>query len=152
GGADQVNIGNAGSVQQIGGTVTILNAPSLSTITVDDSADGVARTVTHDTFTPAGDLPHGRITGLAPAVIQYRYNDALSVTVQGGTAGNTFNVLATGSTALTLNAGNGADTVNVRANTGAVTVNGGGSDDTVTVGSVGNTINANLGAISVNGG
>jgi hypothetical protein len=89
-----VNVGNAGSVQAINGPLTISDPPSLATINVDDSADGTARTVSLDTVT-SGSAGYGRITGLAPALIQYKYADTSSVTVQTGTGGATVNAWAT---------------------------------------------------------
>ena len=78
GGHDTVNVGNAGSVQGILGTLTIQNPPSFNTINVDDSADTVARTVTLSTFIVGG-ANWGSITGLAPAAINYKYDDTTSV-------------------------------------------------------------------------
>jgi hypothetical protein len=90
-----VNVGDAGSVQQILGPLTITNPPSFTTVNVDDSADTTARTVRLDTVT-IGSSDYGRITGLAPAAILYKYADTSSVTVQTGTGGATVNVVATG--------------------------------------------------------
>jgi N-acetylneuraminic acid mutarotase len=91
-GSDVVNVGNAGSVQAINGSITITDPPSIATINVDDSADGNARTVTLDT---AG-FAYGRITGLAPAAILYKYGDTSNVTIETGPGGATVNVLSTG--------------------------------------------------------
>jgi len=123
GGRDTVNVGNAGSVQGILGTLSIENPPSFNTINVNDSADTTARTVTLSTFVNPNDSQHnsdpwGTITGLAPAAINYEYDDTTSVSVTTGHAADTVNVLATGvSTALS--SGGGHDTVNV-GNAGSV--------------------------------
>jgi hypothetical protein len=110
-----VNVGNAGSVQGITGTLNIENPPSFNTITVDDSADGTARTTFLGTFTPSGDSNWGFISGLAPANINYEYFDTTSVTINMGTAaGNVVNVQATGTT--TNLVGIAADTVNIGSN------------------------------------
>jgi hypothetical protein len=57
-----VNIGNAGSAQQILGALTITNPPSLTSVNVDDSADTTGPTVTLDTNVIVGSA-YGRITG-----------------------------------------------------------------------------------------
>src|SRR5262249_33936489 len=94
---DTVNVGYQGSVQAVQGDVYVENPPSFSTLVVDDSADATARTVTLDTFTPAGDTAWGSITGLAPAAINYEYIDTRSLTVDTGTAdGTIIDVAATG--------------------------------------------------------
>ena len=123
GGGDTVNVGNAGSVQGILGTLSIENPPSHDTISVDDSADTTARTVTLSTFVNPADSEHnsdpwGSITGLAPAAINYEYRDTSSVSVTTGHGADTVNVRATGvSTALSTSGG--GDTVNV-GNAGSV--------------------------------
>jgi hypothetical protein len=97
-GGTSVNVGNNGSVQGILGTVNIENPPSFTAITVDDSADSGNLTTTLGTFTPAGDTPWGYISGLAPANINYEYDDTSSLTLKTGVGFNTVNVLATGVT------------------------------------------------------
>jgi hypothetical protein len=93
-----VNIGHAGSVQQILGPLTITDLPvgTSVTVNVDDSADGTHRTDTLDSVTIGG-ADYGRITGLGAATIQYKYANTNTVTVQTGTGGADDNVLATGS-------------------------------------------------------
>ena len=123
GGRDTVNVGNAGSVQGILGTLSIENPPSFNTINVNDSADTTARTVTLSTFVNPNDSQHnsdpwGTITGLAPAAINYEYDDTTSVSVTTGHAADTVNVLATGVTTNLIGNG-GRDTVNV-GNAGSV--------------------------------
>ena len=122
-GYDTVNVGNSGSVQGIVGVLNLQDEPSFITLRVDDSADSTARTVTLSTFTGSGsegdgdsDLS-GAITGLAPASINYEYLDTSSVTIHGGTAGNTWYMLGTGVTTDLF--ANGHDTVNV-GNSGSV--------------------------------
>jgi acrosin len=122
-GSDTVTIGNAGSLQNIAAAVTVTNAAGATALTVDDSADGTART--------AG-LGVTALTGLAPAAITYANLSAL--TVDGGTGGNTFTITGT-SAATTLNSGTGNDTVTVQATSQALTVNGQNGSDTVTIGS-----------------
>ena len=98
---DTVNVGNAGSVQNILSDLTIQNAPSFTAVNVDDSADGAVRNVTLSTVAIPDDggadtAPAGQISGLAPALIRYEYNDTNGVTVNTGTGVATVNVLATG--------------------------------------------------------
>ena len=95
GGHDTVNVGNAGSVQGILGTLSIQNPPSFDTINVNDSADTAARTVTLSTFASGG-ANWGSITGLAPAAINYKYADTSGVNITTGSGNDTVNVLATG--------------------------------------------------------
>jgi hypothetical protein len=95
GAAATVNVGHNGSAQEIGSSLTVLNPPWYTTLNIDDSADGTYRNVTHDTTTIGPDY-FGRIIGLAPAAIYYRYADTSAVTVRTGGGGPTVNVLATG--------------------------------------------------------
>ena len=113
-GSDTVNVGNAGSVQQILAPLTITDPPAgaFVTLNVDDSTDSAAPTATLDSV---GDF--GRITGLAPAAILYKYLDTSTVTVQTGTGGGTVNVLATGKPTSVV--GHATGTVNV-GNAGSV--------------------------------
>src|SRR5205807_726628 len=75
GASSTVNVGNAGGVQGILGTLNIENPPSFNAITVNDSADATGRVVTLSSFTPnASDSQgnadvYGKIAGLAPADI-----------------------------------------------------------------------------------
>jgi hypothetical protein len=135
GGGDVVNVGSAGSVQNILGALRVDNNPSLTTLTVDDSADTAARTVTLDTFTPSGDTPWASIVGLSPASISYEQADVSSpVTIDGGSGGNTFNVVTLPTSpvrTIDLNAGGGSDTVNVQATAGALVINGQGGTNTL---------------------
>ena len=154
-GATTVAVGNAGSVQGIAGPLLLTNPPNFNSITVDDSADVMARTVMLDTYTPSGDTLYGRITGLAPATIGYRQADTRGpITIDGGSGGNTFNVLGTINTTMILNAGSGTDTVNVRSTTGPLTISTGyaNSPSVVNIGStapnLGGTLAGILGTVS----
>src|SRR5262249_17450803 len=108
-GPARVNLGDRGSVQGIHGEGTIENTLGSDDVTADDSADEGQRVGTFDDDPARGGL--GRITGLAPAAIDYRYGGNGSVNVRTGTGGNTLNVTATG-TPLTITT-RGEDTVNV---------------------------------------
>ena len=144
GGPDTINVGNAGNAQNISSPLTIENSYGLDTVTVDDSADATARSVTLGTAPPAGDSdPFGTIAGLTPAAITYEAADTSSLTINGGSGGNTFNVADTptsqfggsGGTAITLNTGSANDSVNVTgmgAGT-ALAVDGQAGSDTLTL-------------------
>jgi acrosin len=135
---DKVNVG-VGDTRKINGPVTVRSQFGRVALNVDDSADTVARNVT---FATSGG--NGTITGLSPAVISYVQDDLSSLTVSGpntglGAAGNTFTVADTFSStaigaAMTLNSGNGVDTVNVQRTTAPLTINGQNGRDIVNVG------------------
>jgi Domain of unknown function (DUF4394)/Calx-beta domain len=124
GGNDTVRLGDAGSVQGITAAVTVSNPAALTDLVIDDSTDATGRTVT---------LSDSSVTGLAPAALNFTSTDIGSLTVSGGTGGNSFTVTNTlFSSTTTLNAGTGNDTVVVQAGgTGStLNVNGqGGADD-----------------------
>jgi hypothetical protein len=114
GGADTVNIGNAGTVQGIDGEVAITNFGNTSSIiTVDDSADPTARMATISTRTIQffGTFTFGDINGLAPADITFAYANASTLTVDTGSGGNTVDVQGTGIPTTLL--GHGTDSVNI---------------------------------------
>ncbi|HZU38327.1 MAG TPA: hypothetical protein VFA18_20550, partial [Gemmataceae bacterium] len=118
-----------------------IDAPGFTaTLLVDDSADNISRVATLKSFTPAGDSDlWGSISGLAPAAINYEYPDTSSLTINGGSHGNTFNVQSSqAGTALTLNTGSGNDTVNLGSTAtkldtlqGPLIVNGQAGSDTL---------------------
>ncbi len=119
---DTIDIGAGGSVQGIGGNVTIENTPAFNNINIDDSADTTGRTTTLQTVTIANDRDgdsdkFGQVAGLAPGVISYEYNDTKSINIKTGTGGSTVNVLATGTTTNLI--GSFGTTVNV-GNAGSV--------------------------------
>jgi hypothetical protein len=132
-GLDTVNVGNAGSVQQIAGAVTVTNVFNFTALTVDDSADTKPKSVLMD----VGSDNVALITGLAPAPIRYRSGDVSSVVVSAGSGGNSFNVLNTAQNfrlpLTTLNTGIGNDTVNVTRSAGALTINGQNGRDNVNI-------------------
>jgi hypothetical protein len=122
---DTVNVGNAGSSQGILGSLSIQNPAGFTNLTLDDSADGTARTVS---------LATGFITGLTPGAITYVPTDLASLTINGGSGGNTFNVASTLATTLGTLPGTSAFT----------TVNGGKGNNVFTINASG------LGALSLN--
>ena len=123
-GHDVVNVGNAGSVRGLLGTLSVMNPESFTTLIIDDSADTVARTLSLSTFASGG-ANWGAITGLAPAAIDYVSGDMSGVNIATGQGNDTVNVLATGNNVLpgglttSLISAGGLETVNV-GNAGSV--------------------------------
>jgi hypothetical protein len=90
---DTLTIGHSGAngLQQItGGGITIDNDPWYTDLIIDNGTDTVARTATLDFVNG-----YNVLTGLAPATIRYDDADTKNVTIQLGSAANTFNVLRT---------------------------------------------------------
>lgn len=124
---DVITIGSGGSVQSILGTLNIQNTFGFSNVTLDNSADTIARTVT---------VSSSQITGLAPGAINFTAFSIDTLKISGGSGGNTYNVNGSpqgppGNT--TINGGSGDDTFNIVGNTlGDSSVNNfngeGGSD------------------------
>ena len=141
-GSPAVTVGDAGSLQNIAGTVGILGPAA----TVDDSADPTPRNATISLVKPGASLtPSTIIGGLGPSSIAFFSAHAGTLTIDGGTANNTYTVdappltLPPGSLmpdiAVVLNTGSGKDTVQLLA-TGfgqPLTVNGQGGNDAFTV-------------------
>jgi hypothetical protein len=118
GGPNTVFIGgDSGSVQGILGTVNIENPRSADTITVDDSNDTTARTVTLSTLatnpadSEASADPWGQIIGLAPAPINYEYHDTQGMTVQTGSGADRVTVSSLPLSHFNLDAGAATDTL-----------------------------------------
>ncbi len=113
-GADVVNIGNAGSVQGIGGAVTVKNLDDFSLLTIDDSADAIGRTAT---------VTSASVTGIAPAAINWNVNDISGLFLINGSGNDTVNVLATSPAvlnfSLTIQGTSGSDVVHI-GNAGSV--------------------------------
>jgi Immunoglobulin I-set domain/Dockerin type I domain len=136
---DTVNVGDAGSVQGIVGTLNIENPPSFDALTIDDSADTTGRTVALGSSTLSDGSPSGYVRGLAPADVNYEYADIASpITINGGSGGNTFTVTDTASgPAIILNTGAGDDTVAVSVSDvggySPLTVNGQAGDNLLSV-------------------
>jgi hypothetical protein len=133
-----VTVGNNGSLAGVRGAIDVQSGANPVALTVDDSADTTARTVTLSASAVAfGGMP----------AISYGSNSVRSVAVKGGSGGNLFTVQDTPPSA-TLHTGAGNDTVNVLGNHGALTVEGDGGQDTVVVGNAGSLKNV-AGGITV---
>ena len=155
--ANQLNVGDAGSLAGVTGGVNLTFVGGVSTdLTVDDSADPASQTmgVSGSQLTFSGLTPSPLVT-YAPTALH-------SLTVKGGASGNTFNVTgtpgnATTNVTTTLDTGTGADIVNVQATSGTngaqLIVDGQNGADTVTIGStapaLGGTLNGIQGNVTV---
>jgi hypothetical protein len=88
-------LGNDGTAQGIRGILRITNTRVYTGLYVYDSSDTAHRTVSLDSVV-IGDGLYGQITGLAPAAIQYRYNQTSYLSLYTGSAGADINVVGTG--------------------------------------------------------
>jgi hypothetical protein len=78
-----VSVGSGTSVQSIRGNLRITNGHVLNGIYVNDSADSTPRTVAMQSVI-VGNALFGEIDGLAPAVIQYQYNETNFLSLDSG--------------------------------------------------------------------
>lgn len=129
GGADTVNIGNAGSLANIRDEITVVNDAGLTALRIDGSAETANKDVT---------VTSTRVGQLAPRDILYFPGDLSSLTVLTGAGVDLFNVNSTpAGAATTVSAGAGADTFVVDAGglpaTGSLTINGQDGGDAMTV-------------------
>ena len=88
-GLDTVTLGALAGVgmQNLGGIISVTNTAGSSALTLDDSEDLIGQTATiSDNGTT------GTVNGLSPATINYTDAGISSLTVLGGSGGNTFNV------------------------------------------------------------
>lgn len=167
GGSDSVSIG-AGSLSQVRSSVfvgpTYLVASGTQTaLTVDDSNDTSAAQFTMSALFPPGPGAYGSIAvqraNVPQMVFTFRVAGVSSVTIDGGSGGNTFHVQATppgpntSLETITLNTGAGNDAVTVDTTNpqSALNINGQGGDDTLTTGPIGPFMGI-LGAINFDGG
>ncbi len=88
-----VNVGKAGSLQGILGTLDVMNPMDLTYLVLDDSADSTDHTVT---------VSNSGVRGLAPGtedyldgLIEYSQFDIGGLTIKGSSGSNTYNVLST---------------------------------------------------------
>ena len=134
-GADGVAVSNAGSVQGLAGPVSVDNLGGSSALVVDDSNDATGRT---STMAESGGVD--TISGVAPSNITATAADLSTVTLDGGSGGNTMTLSGLGASGtVTLNTGTGADTIGVPAvtNLGTLNINGQSGHDVVNLGGTG---------------
>jgi hypothetical protein len=149
-----VSVGNFGHLDAVLGSLSIVNAQGLGSLSVDDSADTTLRNVTLGVNAGLGE-----ISGLGLPTISYQ-NFGGTVTFSGGpgngTVPNTYTVQDTVALAKTILStgtvpGKNA-TVNVQGTTGALTVDGGVGNDTFDIGSAAKTLDPIKGRVDVDGG
>jgi hypothetical protein len=107
-----------GSVQGIHGAITLSDPGSTTAVTVDDSADTVARQGTLSLSAAAG---QATLAGLAPQPLLYTPAEVGTLTVKGGVGGSTLTVDYGGgdpvppqTSGLIYNGGSGSDTLALR--------------------------------------
>jgi hypothetical protein len=93
-GNDSVVLGKAGSVANLHSEVTITNQPSLTTLTIDDSADTVGRNVTLNNDGQPPETAFGQVNGLTTATVAYKYSDTRALNLKTG--GGVVNVTVKG--------------------------------------------------------
>ncbi|MFI5460191.1 MAG: beta strand repeat-containing protein, partial [Isosphaerales bacterium] len=153
GGQDAVTLGAdpVAGMQNLFGTINVDNETGFTDLTLDDSAD-----TTGQTALMFNDGTNGQVTGLSPATINYVDDDISSLTVDGGSGGNTFTVDGTISNIFlapvttTLNTGFGDDTTFVEATAagGPLVVHGQAGQDAVLIGLFGSVADI-LGTVTV---
>ena len=138
-----INVGDAGSLQNIQGEITAsydesLRPPPTVLLNLDDSADVVAR---HVSFNASPDL--AEISGLAPVGIEAvaiggQLNGQISI--DGGSGGNTFTLAVLGfmfvppvNLAINTGSGNNSVLINGSGTLPPTVVNGGSRNDSFTV-------------------
>ena len=125
-GQDIVNVGNVtNGVQSILSNIEVRNAPSFTTLNINDNANAVARSATFDI---TGSL--GYVIGLAPAVISWANADLGSVTLTTGT---------------------GSDVVSVDRLSRPATIKNAGGPDTIAAGNDVNGMQSITGTLFING-
>jgi Concanavalin A-like lectin/glucanases superfamily len=142
-GRDDVGIGLAGSVRNIGGTLSVENTGSFTAVSVVNSADAIPRTAI---LYKSGAFHV--LSGLTPGGdIVLRGRSLRSLVIRTGNGGNTFRIHDTpksnwtGGVVTTIDTGRGSDLVNVNGTSGPLVVNGQGGQDTVNLGASGTVRN-----------
>jgi hypothetical protein len=132
GGSDNVTVGNAGSMDDVGGYVHVSNPPGYSSLTLDDSADGGDR---------SAEMNAGWVSGLGHAVVYYAYPDLQALTVRMGTGHNTLTIddNPVNPRVQTTVFDGPQDTVNVHRTSGPLSLIGSGHNDYVNIGLAGST-------------
>ncbi len=144
-GSDDVQVGDAGSMQAVAGPVTVGSTSGTTALSLNDSSDTVGQTAT---------ITAGSVSGLAPATISFTGARLGSLSVNGGSGGNTFTVSGTpAGLTTTLHSGVGADQVNIQGTSGPLDLNGDAGGDTVNIGStaptLGGTLDGLAGAVQI---
>jgi hypothetical protein len=119
--AATINVGNSGSVAGIQGALNLENEPSFDTVNINDQNDTTTETVTLSTITRSADTSLGAVNGLGASQITWDYNDTSAVNLNLGSGASTVNVLGTGvttnifnSAAATINVGNSGSVAGIQ--------------------------------------
>jgi hypothetical protein len=148
--AATINVGNNGSLQGIGSSLSLLNPPSWSHVNINDGADNANH--------PNVVLTADSLTGLAPATIYFQANSLAGLNITAGNGNNTYTVVNTAFSGTgnptVLNTGNGSDTVIVQGTTASapLTVNNGGLLNQMDYLGSGGTLTGLSGAVTLNNG
>src|SRR5262249_2527394 len=137
-GLDTVTLGSTGSVQQINENVTVGNTFGRTALVINDSANATARSAElWPTFLRGLHADPWRNINWEPTQLR-------SLTILGGSGGNTINIVGTPAAAglqePTFYTGDGPDNVHVLAANGPFTLNTGAGNDTVELASQANTL------------
>jgi hypothetical protein len=103
-----INVGSGGSVAGIQGALHLENETAKDTVNINDQGDATTRTVTVSTLTRAGDTSLGAVSGLGAAQITWDYHDTSAVNLNLGNGASTVDVLGTGVTTNVFNSANAA--------------------------------------------
>jgi hypothetical protein len=160
--ATTVTVGDGGNLGAIKAPVQVTSQPGLfggnpyTALVIDGSADRDLHpaVILGDHFVGVGNQ-YGDVIGLAPATISYRATDIRSLTVNAGDGSNTIHVLYTPHVTTTITtpvSTLGRAAVNVRATNGPLVLNTRGGTDRILVGSVGNSLDPIQGEVTIGGG
>ena len=140
-----VNVGNAGSAQNILAPLTITNSSNSTALNIVD---------TTNTANVNATIGATSITGLTPAAINYGAGQVTSLSIQGGIGDDIYQVNHAFDTTV-LNPGGGNDSVSIKASglpaTGSFTTDGGVGFDTLSVDAGGAAVNVIPGSIQLAG-
>ena len=126
-GDDTVNVGSPapGTVDGIGGNLTIHGGNGVDTLNIEDTGDSSSNTGTVTATTITGLDMGGTVT----------YDSFATLNVGSGSAADVLTIAGTHGGATNVDGNNGNDVFNIRAISGPTTVDGGDGDETFNVGS-----------------
>ncbi len=139
-GANTINVGNAGVLAGIQGSLTI-NGGGNGTLNVQDQNDA--------TVNQTGNITATAITGFGMAATGIAYTGMANLNLALGSGGTALTVQNTPTAATQIHGGNAGDTFNVETTTGPLTIDTGTGVNSVTVG---DSLSAIQGNLSINGG
>ncbi len=139
-GANTINVGNAGLLSGIQGSLTI-DGGGNGTLNVEDQND--------TTVDQTGGIAATAITGFGMASTGIALTGMANVNLALGSGGTTLTAASTPAASTQIIGGNGGDTIDVAMTTGALTINTGTGVNSVTVGDL---LSAIQGNVTINGG